>query len=248
MNTGYAPPAVPIFKLFLRMGGWIELILGLLVLSLSMVSSEELVLAERFEAEGAIAAAIVAQRDVEKKRDRTGSEQVTYRLDIEFVTNTRRDMRARIKVSKDTFEQVRKGTVLDVRYLTSDPGKVELANGPNHRKKSITTQIAALILGVIWLVIFWIIGRWCVDAVQARRVGERLQARVDEIRRSKIRFNNRDRYRLIWTDGRGRQGFSLRHRRGDLKGFAPGDMITIYRGARSDWWEGDVGRRRTAGK
>jgi len=233
---------VPIWRLFLKMGGWWVIGAGGLLLFVTFLSSSSLSLAQRFEAEGRAAQATVSARYTTESRDSDGDVTTIRWLTLDYVTDARDEITISKTVGTSLYRRVAVGDTLPLLYLRSAPHTVELDPGSN-RRTSRGTQIVALILGLGWLYSLWLVGGWAVGAVRARRFGARQQVKVTEIMRTTIRVNNRPRYRVVWRDQQGITGKSLLQRPERVQGVRPGDQIEIYKGLKRAWWVGDIGER-----
>ncbi|WP_371228678.1 DUF3592 domain-containing protein [Roseovarius sp. 2305UL8-3] len=233
---------VPIWRLFLKMGGWIVLISGAILLLFTLISHLALQTAKQFEREGRMASAMVTEKYTTESRDSDGDRTTTYWLTFDFVTERREEVTVTESVGTSAYRRAEVGQPFELLYLASNPQKIEATPGSN-RRGSRVFQIMALVLGLIWLVGLWKVGGWSVSAVRARRFGTRETAKVKEVRRTAVRINNRPRYRLIWRDSKGREGASLLRKGADLESFGKGDPIEIYMGLKTSWWVGDIGER-----
>ncbi len=233
---------VPLFRLFWKMGGWIVLITGVVLVVFTLISHANLKTARRFENEGRRAVALITNKEKTVRRDSDGNDKVNYWLTLDFVTGLGEAITVRQSVGHGQYNSLQEGGELPLYYLVSEPGKVELTQG-SHRKGARITQWIALIAGLIWLTALWVIGGWAVSAVRTRRFGTRKEAMVQEIKRTNVKINNRPRYRLVWRDNEGREGQSLLHRHSNLDSLKPTDIIHIYQGPKQSWWVGDVGER-----
>ncbi len=233
---------VPLFRLFWKMGGWIVLITGVVLVVFTLISHANLKTARRFENEGRRAVALITNKEKTVRRDSDGNDKVNYWLTLDFVTGLGEAITVRQSVGHGQYNSLQEGGELPLYYLVSEPGKVELTQG-SHRKGARITQWIALIAGLIWLTALWVIGGWAVSAVRTRRFGTRKEAMVQEIKRTNVKINNRPRYRLVWRDNEGREGQSLLHRHSNLDSLKPNDIIHIYQGPKRSWWVGDVGER-----
>lgn len=233
---------VPFWRLFLKMGGWVVLVLGVILLIVTLISQSSFNTAQRFDAEGRATVALVRDKETTISVDSDGDRSTTYWLTLEYVANGGEVVNIRRSVTAAEYRGANKGEVVGLTYLAGETDRVELTPGSN-RKSARAGQAVALILGAFWLVALWITGRWAVEAVRARRFGAREEAEVIEIRRTGVRVNNRPRYRLVWRDGAGREGTSLLRRERDLDGLMPGDRVPVYQGLKRSWWVGDVGER-----
>ena len=233
-------PPVPMRRLFFRMGGWFVVGLGVPFLVLTLISQIFFSAAERFDEEGLMAVAQVTDKYWTESTDSDGDRTVTYWLSFDFVTQAREEVRVTESVGRGVYDRASVGSQMDIWYLQSQPDRIEVTRGSNRQGANIT-QVIALVLGAVWLGLFWLVGRWVVEAVRARRYGESEEVEVTEVYRTSVRTNNRPRYRLIWRDGQGREGKSLMRKAEDLKNYEPGSKIRIYQGLKRPWWVGDVG-------
>lgn len=231
-----------LFRLFLRMGGWIVLITGALLLIFSIASHQSLKTAKRFETEGRIADARIVDRDTTTSTDSDGKQSTNYWLTFHYVTTRGEEIELRRSVPSSVYRENQVGDHFDLLYLESAPRKTEVTPGTN-RTMSRVMQIVALVMGLIWLAALWKVGGWAVAAVRARRYGTREEARVTEVYRTGFKVNNRPRYRLKWVDAQGKPGTSLMHKANALSDFKAGDSIGIYQGVKYSWWVGDIGER-----
>lgn len=235
-------PPVPFWRLYLRMGGWIPLILGLFFAATTWISLAQHNLAERFETEGVEARATVKDKYWTESRDSDGDRTITYYLDVEFDTDDGENMLLTRSVPKSVHDAAGIGGQMTIWYLRSDPDRIEMRRGET-RHSSVAAQIAALIAGGLLLGGFWFVARRAVAAVRARRYGARETAIVTGIARTNIRVNRRYRYRLTWREASGREGRSLAYKKAHIDGIPTGSEITVYQGIKRAWWTGDVGER-----
>ncbi|MBZ0122695.1 MAG: DUF3592 domain-containing protein [Roseovarius sp.] len=242
MISDAALAPVPMWRLFLRMGGWFVLGLGAVLLVLALVGQQFFAAAKRFEAEGRHAPALVTEKYITESTDSDGDKSITRWLDLEFTTREGERIAITKSVGTGEYHRAVKGQEIDLWYLESAPSRVEITRGSNARGAGIV-QIVLLALGAGWLGLLWMVGRWVVEALRARRYGAREEARVTEVHRTSVRVNNRPRYRLKWRDGQGREGQSLMRRIDELEGYRPGDPVRIYHGLKRSWWAGDIGDR-----
>jgi len=233
---------VPIWRLFLKMGGWFVVIGGVILLMFTLISNLALETAKQFEREGRMASAVVTEKYTTESRDSDGDTKTTYWLTLNFVTERKEAVRVTESVGTSAYRRAEVGQPFELLYLASDPERIEATPGSN-RRGSRVFQIVALVFGVAWLAGLWKVGGWSVSAVRARRFGKREMARVKEVRRTGVRVNNTPRFRLVWRDSQGREGTSMLRKRADLEPFGRGDEIEIYMGLKTSWWVGDIGER-----
>jgi hypothetical protein len=235
-------PPVPFRTLFLKMGGWVVIISGIFVALMSILGHFAYQAAKQFERDGRAAVATVEEKYTTQRRDANGDTVTTRWLVLSFTTQLGEDVVVRRVASQGEYARAEVGGAFDLLYLESRPDRVELTAGQN-RSAARFQQIAALVIGIIWLGSLWLVGGWAVAAVRARRFGERIGAQVLDIKQTGIRIAREQKYRLIWKDDQGRMGRSLLRARADLAHLKPGDRIEIYRGIKHGWWADDIGDR-----
>ena len=242
MVTVATSQPVPLWRLFLRMGGWFAVLFFVVSAALTLISHAELMLAERFDAEGVRTEAVVEDRYIRESRDSDGDKQITYYLVLAFQTETGAPVTATETVSRSLYQGAEPRSKIPIRYLRSDPQRIETREGQN-RTTSRVFQFAGLVFGVLALAGLWYSGRLAVAAVRARRYGVRESALVTELKRTRWTVNNRYRYRLVWREASGRMGESLAYPLDALDDNLVGNEIGIYQGIKRAWWVGDVGER-----
>lgn len=235
-------PPVSTLRLFLKMGGWIPLIVGLVLVVVTVIGQISLNTAKLFEDEGREAIAVVKEKYATESRDSDGDRTVTYWLTLEYETQSGKALTHSRTVNSSEYRSAEEGGELSLLYLEKDPTRTELTEG-SYADGARVAQIIALIIGLMWLGALWITGRWAVEGARARLYGACEEAEVTQVVRTAVRVNNKPRYRLLWTDGQGRQGKSLLRKRADLEGYSAGDRIRIYQGLKRPWWAGDIGDR-----
>ena len=235
-------PARTAMSLFLRMGGWIAIIFTVILLIVSLIGQSNFSTAQRVEAEGRDALAVVEDKYVREGRDSDGNRTYTYYFVLEFVTQRREEMTVSKTVGRAFYDTRDVGDELQIRYLSSEPSTVELEEGDYARGAAVLRWVA-LGLGIVWLVALWVTGRWTVAALRARRYGAVEMAEVVEVMRTNVRINNKPRFRIVWKDGQGRKGRSLLKKAHEVQGWHGRDPIRIYQGMKRSWWAGDIGDR-----
>lgn len=231
-------------RLFLKMGGWFPLIIALPLLVVTLIGQLSHNTAQRFEEEGLSATAEVLSKFYTESTDSDGDTTRTYWFTLSFTTQSKQVIITKRSVNSSEYRSAKMGDELEILYLRSDPEVTEVTHG-SHAYGAKVAQIILLVIGVIWLGLLWVTGRWTVEALRARRYGSREEAVVQEIHKTNVRVNNRPRYRLIWTDSNGKEGKSLMRKWADVDQFQRGDRIVIYQGLKRSWWVGDIGDRPT---
>ncbi|MGR3466969.1 MAG: DUF3592 domain-containing protein [Shimia sp.] len=230
-------------RLFLKMGGWVPIGLGVLTLILSAVAWQMEARADRFEREGVYARATITGKEVRESTDSDGDTRYTYLFDLSYrvdgaeTTQTkstgRRDYRARAV-----------GDVIDIRYLESQPARIDYPIGAS-RSGATALRWVVLLPGVVALGLLWLMGGWATTAAMTRWNGTRVVARTTGTKRTNTKVNDRYRYRLTWLEPDGRTGESLMHSEADLRAWTdPPRDIVVYRDGENAYWEGDIGPRK----
>lgn len=233
---------VPLWRLFLRMGGWFAVLFAVISLVLALISSNRSAIGQRFEAEAREAEAVITERFTTTSRDSDGKRTTYYNFRLRFATSDGASVTTRRRVSRNIYNSVREGDSLPVWYLPDRPGDVALSRDEK-TSEAFTLQLFSLFFGVLALGGLWYSGGHAVAAVRARRHGKREVAAVTGIKRTNTRINKKYRYRLTWREADGREGESLMYPREAIEGIPEGSEITVYQGLKRAWWAGDVGER-----
>ncbi len=228
--------------LFLKMGGWVPVIFGVILCFVTMFGQLDHNTAKRFQAEGKYATALVEDTFFTESQDSDGDLTITYWVVISFITQAKEEITVTRTVGSQLYRTLAPDQEIEMRYLASDPEVTELEEGSYASGARVARGIA-LVLGVIWLVALWMTGRWTVEALRARRYGRCEMAEVTAVERSAVRINNRARFRVLWKDGQGRPGKSFLRKAHEVKDLNAGDAIRIYQGLKRPWWAGDIGDR-----
>lgn len=233
---------VPLWRLFLRMGGWFFIAFAIPLLILTLISNWQLTIAERFESEGRQTTAIVTERYFTESTDSDGDRTVTYYFTLDYITDRGEEINLTRSVSSTLYNTTKVGDEIPIWYLETEPDRTEMRQG-EHKSGSVVAQVIGLIFGVLALGSLWYSGGRAVAAVRARRYGAREKAQVIGVHSTNVKVNGKYRYRLSWREDSGRTGQSLMYREDDLRGIGP--EITVYQGIKRAWWTGDVGERTT---
>lgn len=247
MDRSFANPPVPLWRLFLRLGGWWVIGLTVILVALSFASFGNAVTAARFEAEGRAARAEVTERYSRVTTDSDGDRSTSYYLTFVYRTQAGEAIELNRTVPRTVYDAAQVGGTWDLRYLQSDPRKVELREGDFARGAN-SLRWFALVVGLVWLGLLWWTGRRAVAAVRARLYGRREEAEVLRHERTSVKVNNRYRYRLVWRVGpeevgTEEMGRSMPHRQSELAAYPVGSRVVIFHGLKRSYWAGDVGDR-----
>ncbi len=232
----------PLWRLFLKSGGWFVLVAFLFVFMLTFFSAASLQLAKRFEAEGLSTTGFVADKYERIETDSDGDRTTVYYLEITFDTRREQPVTVTRSVGFSKYNASEKGAPIPVLYLESQPSEIELEPGEN-RSASVATRYIALVFGLLGLGGLWFAGRRSVAGARARAYGQMYRAKVIRHHRTAISVNKKRLYRLVWSNPDGTEYQSLGYPANLLRAFKPGAEITVYTGIKRDWWEGDVGPR-----
>ncbi|MFW2543611.1 hypothetical protein ACN2XU_13270 [Primorskyibacter sp. 2E107] len=235
---------VPFWRLYLRLGGWFSVAFFVVLALLTVGSTLAHGLAERFETEGRKTQAEVLNKYITESTDSDGATTYTRWFALAYTTNTGADFEVDRSVSTALFETTQIGGFIPIRYLETEPERIETSEGSN-RTAGTVMQIMGLVDGLLFLGAMWYSGRRAVAAVRARRYGKQESVKVEELHTTAVRINGKRRYRLKWRDGMGRTGYSLMYPKDQLLRFPPGHPIVVYHGLKKAFWEGDVGPRQT---
>lgn len=228
------------FSLFVRLGGWGALIAGIVLLALTTFSAINLRIADRLDADGRFARAVVVDREMVQSTDSDGDTTYSHYLTFRFKTEDG-GRTQRVRVGSDYYSDALVGDERVIRYLRGDPATLETEVGAYRRVGTVLRWIG-LAFGIAGLVTLWSFGQAANRAIRARRDGEKRRAVVTEIRDTAVRVNNRRQARLIWREEDGRTGRSLMRAGEELRRlYDAGDEIVVFRLGRHAFWEGDVG-------
>ncbi len=231
------------FNLFIRMGGWVCLIAGLIVAITFGITLATEQSAARFEAEGRVTWAEVTDKRVEISHDSDGDETRTYYVTFEFETRGGQSVRVERSVAKSFFNGTGPGDEKEIRYLPDVPKRIEYYVGEKAYRTRVGLWIGGVV-GAIGLGMLWFAGGRTNRAILARRDGVKQVAEVLRVRRLKVEVNDVTQARLVWRGPDGKEGESLMRNYPDLTQYKPGDKITVFRRGDDVWWEGDVGPRK----
>jgi hypothetical protein len=234
-------------SLYIRLGGWVSLILAAFLLLMTLFSATQLVIADRLDADGAFATAVVTDRQVRVSTDTDGDESRSYHASFRYKDARFGGQEQTRNVGFDYYSSVAVGDEVTIRYLRSDPATFEYEIG-QYRSDGNILRWLALFFGVVGLVLLWRFGRETTEALLVRRDGETRVAQVVEIHETSVRINKRRQARLVWEEPDGQRGESLLHDVEKLSElYRAGDPITVFRLGDAAYWEGDVGPRKQGG-
>ena len=228
------------FSLFLRLGGWACLILGVLLVVLTFFSASALYLADRMDADGRLAWAAVTDKRVGVTTDSDGDESRAYF--VTFTYKTREGGRAtEAEVPEALFRSLGIEDEHLIRYLRADPTQIEYEIG-QYRQNGEALRYVGLAMGLVGLFFLWRFGGQTNAAILARRDGEKRFAVITGIVDSGVEVNDREKGRLEWREQDGQTGRSLMRDLQELRDlYEAGDRIVVFRLGETAYWEGDVG-------
>lgn len=228
------------FSLFLRLGGWVCLILGAGLVAMTFFSASALYLADRLDRDGAIAWAVVEDKRVEIGTDSDGDEVRDHYVTFAFKT-AGGGRRIETGVTAGYYDSVQRDDEVRIRYLIEDPSTIEYELG-SYRSKGIGFRYAGLVLGLAGLAALWMFGKQANRAIRVRRDGQKRMAVVTALRDSSVQVNHRPQGRLVWREEDGQTGQSLLRDLDELQRlYDVGDPVVVFRLGRHAYWEGDVG-------
>lgn len=228
-------------SLYLRLGGWISLILGAILVFLTLISATQLWIADRLDRDGKFAQAVILETRSEVTVDEDGDESTDYYASFRFKDSRIGGLDYEKRVSRGYFEEVQTGDEVTIRYLRSDPQTFEYEIGQYRRDGHIVRYIG-LFFGIAGLLTLWRVGRRATNKLLARKQGEKRFARVTGILEAGRSVNGRRKARLTWQEEDGQTGESLLRDARELSGrYKAGDQIVVFRLGETSVWEGDVG-------
>ena len=190
--------------------------------------------------EGRFARAAVVDKRVAVSVDSDGDESRSYFVTFAYKTSNG-GRTAEAKVGRAYYDAAAPGDEQVIRYLRSDPGRIEHEIG-QYRATGNLLRYIGLVMGLIGLTALWIFGQRANRAVKVRRDGEKRMAAVTGIRETNVKVNDRRQGRLMWREDDGQTGESLMRDLGKLsQTYKGGDRIVVFRLGRHAFWEGDVG-------
>lgn len=228
------------FRLFMRFGGWVAIILGVLLIIMTLVAESRLWMADQLDADGRHARAVVMDKRTEVSIDSDGDRSTEYFMTFRYKT---RDggMEAEVEVDETFYWDVAKEDEHVIRYLRTSPETIEYKDG-YYRRSGIVFRTIGLVLGIAGLAGLWFFGGKASRAIRARRFGEKRLATVTEIAETNVEINEKRQARLVWVEDDGQTGRSLmRDERYLSARYKAGDKIVVFRLGDDVHWEGDVG-------
>ncbi|MDF0599939.1 hypothetical protein P1J78_04270 [Psychromarinibacter sp. C21-152] len=229
------------WSLFIRLGGWVGLILGALLLVVTTFSAGALFLADRLDRSGALAYAVVTDT-----REAPSAEGTEHYVTFTFKAKGGGGRTVETAVSPGYYADARIGDERPIRYLLDDPTQVEEDLGA-YRRVGTRLRWIGLAVGLAGLAALWVFGKRANRAVRVRRDGRRVLADVMGVRELRVTVNGARQGRLTWREPDGKTGESLMRPVAWLREtYRPGDRIVVYRLGRHAYWEGDVGPPRHA--
>lgn len=228
------------FSLFVRLGGWVALALGVGLFAMTLFSASFLYLADRMDGDGKFTRAVVTDKRLVVSVDSDGDEARDYIVTFTY-KSSEGGQTAVAEVGVAYFGDVEIGDERVIRYLRSDPGRIEYDIGA-YRRSGVLLRWVAFGIGLAGLATLWLFGQRANRAVRARRDGEKRMAEVTGIRRLSVEVNNRRQARLQWREPDGQEGESLMRDMAELsRMYGAGDPVVVFRLGKHAYWEGDVG-------
>ncbi|MEM6634348.1 MAG: DUF3592 domain-containing protein [Pseudomonadota bacterium] len=230
------------FSLYVRLGGWASLAAAGVLVLVSGISLGLERRAHQYETQGVLADAEITRLWVEVDVDSDGDRTTTHYAAFRYSAGQRTIERDR-SVSRSYFFRASEGDWVPIRYLADRPDRFEYRVGQTAENASWALWVG-WITGGLGLGVLALIGAQTNRAYLARERGEMLTAEVTGVLETGVSVNNEKRVRLHWRAPDGAVGQSLMTKAFRLAAYRPGDQITVFRGAKRMWWEGDVGARR----
>ncbi len=229
------------WSLFLRLGGWVAMILGLLLVLVTLFSAGVLFLADRLDRTGALAYAVVVDKRTEEIVEDGGADRAVHYVTFTYKARGGGGRTVETAVAPAYYDSVARGDERPVRYRPDDPGYIEEDVG-YYRRVGVRLRWLGLAVGLAGLAALWAFGKRANRAVRVRRDGRRVMADVMGVRDLNVTVNGARQGKLTWREPDGHTGESLmRPARWLRDTYRPGDRIVVYRLGRHAYWEGDVG-------
>lgn len=229
------------WSLFLRLGGWISLGVGVLLLVVTAFSASQLRLADRFDRDGALAYAAVEGKRIAVRTDSDGDTFEDHFVTLRFKARGLPGQTVEASVTRDYHDRVAVGDQVPIRYLVDAPGIVETDMG-QYRRAGVVMRWIGLVLGLAGLAALYAFGLQATRAVKVRRDGQKRYAEVTGIRDVPVSVQGRRQGRLVWREEDGQVGESLMRSASWLREtYRRGDRIVVFRLGQHAFWEGDVG-------
>jgi len=229
------------FNLFIRMGGWVALVLGAVLVVLTLISATQEGIADRLDRDGKFSRALVMDKRFTISTDDEGGESYTYYTTFRFKTSVGGGQELERTVHGNFYENTKIGDEHTIRYLRSDPTVFEYELDLYRNNSNIVRWIG-LFFGVGGLLTLWFFGLKTNVALIARRDGEKRFAQVTGIAETNVEINEKAQARLVWREEDGQVGESFMRDRMELSRlYKLGDKIVVFRLGEKAFWEGDVG-------
>lgn len=233
------------FRIFLRMGGWVVALPLLLAIAAAVAAATDgrdaLGHSTQLAEHGVETMATITGRAREDRLRSPSRRRVTFTFASGSIT--RGDFavhRAEVAVSAGFYDRIQEGGEVPVRYLPDDPSVVELEPGAL-ASEGWNAAGVSLVLVTIAFLLFLVVWRQARCAASLRRTGQRTIARAGVAQRRLLATT----VEFTFTDAEGRdhQGRTLPRRRRAFGDLAPGRPIEIlYDPAdpRCAYWVGDL--------
>jgi len=239
---------VSMFRLYNKGYGWLTFFALPFAIVFTLIAMVEGRKYERLDSDGAVAEAVITDKDYEVRIDSDGDRTTTYYLEFDF-TAQGQSYQIRDSVGRSFWNGLQPGETTPVRYWRPDPEVNEIEPGATRKSIWITKILAVIVLSLagVWAERCW---RKAARARKVRDHGKRHRVTVTDHFQTSVKVNNRPRWRLEWQDPSGRVGRSYMYRKEVLNTYPVGSEITIFvdpRGRLPSVWEGDVGPRKIVG-
>lgn len=216
--------------------GWIAGIAAVVLLIMTALSVSAYYYAEQFERTGVWTDAEIAKKWI----DRSGDED-DYNVRFEYEVDGK-PVGKIADVGSHLYRRLEVGQTHPVKYLPSNPLKMEFVEGQTRRSAGFY-QLFALVAGIFACFLFWVCGAQTNRAVLARSKGVRTKAKILGIVEEKNSGQPTGKGYMIFETKDGKRGESLTHDIRKLQALKMGPDVAVFARGEDVWWEGDVGPR-----
>lgn len=227
-------------SLFIRLGGWASIALGVVLMVLTLFSVTQLSLADQLDRSGKFTRAVIVDKTTKVTTDSDGDTVTSYYVTFQYKA-TGGGQKVERGVDVSFYRTSEEDDEVVIRYARDNPRVFEYDIG-SYRRAGNVLRWVALLFGLGGIFTLWRFGKETNRAILARRDGEKRLAKVIGIAETSVEVNGRRQARLAWREDDGQTGESLMRDIGALSRlYKAGDPIVVFRLGDDCFWEGDVG-------
>ncbi len=178
-----------------------------------------------------------------RRSGRIGNESAIPEATVRFTVDGK-EIVAGARISQKSYETLKTGDVVQIRYASDDPRLIEVDAGINRKIALILGGVALASLG-LFIFVFRKSWRFARNAIAVRNGGKRSLVKVTEHQAPMFVNQKKPTTRLVWLDGRGMECKSLEITKEAARSYRVGREIAIYELPNSNldsFWEGDLWR------